>query len=194
MEIRSPRRRLARPCHTDLNDPRLRRVLSLSFCLRLMILVLAGGFLLSVVAGTGWAGLEGPSGYRVTVMDFQIRTQGEFAWQDLALFVFWVPVLGIGIAFFYQVDRLLAAYQGGVILDAGNARRISRIGLFIVVICVLLVAGDLLEAALSASLGIPSNERITLEWPWFIAGLVFRAIGYAMGIACEIAEDAELTV
>ena len=130
----------------------------------------------------------------MTVMDLQIRTQGEFAWQDLALFVFWVPVLGIGIAFFYQVDRLLAAYQGGVIVDAGNARRISRIGLFIVVICVLLVVEGFLEAALAGSLGTPPNERITLEWPWLIAGLVFRCIGYAMGIACEIAEDAELTV
>ena len=166
----------------------------MSFCLRLMILVLAGAYALSVVAGNGWAGLEGPSGYRVTVTDFQIRTWGEFAWQDLDLFGFWVPVLGIGIAFFYQVDRLLAAYQGGVIVDAGNARYISRIGLFIVVICLLLVAEGFLDAALAASLSIPPDEVITLEWPWLIAGLVFRAIGYAMGVAGEIAEDAALTV
>ena len=165
----------------------------MSFCVRLLILALAGTYALSVVAGNGWV-LEGPSGFHVTLMDFQIRTQGEFAWQDLALFAFWVPVLGIGIAFFYQVDRLLAAYQGGVIVDVGNATRISRIGLFIVVICVVLVVEGFLEVALAASLGTPPNERITLEWPWLIAGLVFRAIGYAMGIACEIAEDAELTV
>ena len=102
--------------------------------------------------------------------------------------------MGLGVALFHQVDRLLASYQGGVILDASNARRISRIGLFIVVICLLLVVGDSLRAALAGSLGVPSNQRITLEWPWFMAGLVFRGIGYAMGIACEIAEDAELTV
>ena len=183
---------------THINDPRLRRVRSLSSCIRLLILILGAAFVLSIVAGTGWAaggvGLEGPSGYRLTLVDFKVQTQGEFSWQDLALFVFWVPVLGLGVALFHQMDRLLASYQRGVILDAGNARRISRIGLFIVAICGLLVVGDSLEAALSSSLGIPSNERITLEWPWFIAGLVFRGIGYAMGIACEIAEDAELTV
>ncbi|MYA18320.1 MAG: DUF2975 domain-containing protein, partial [Gammaproteobacteria bacterium] len=76
---------------------------------------------------------------------------------------FGVPVLGVGIAFFYQVDRLLAAYQGGVIVDVGNARHISRIGLFIVVICVLLVVEGYLEAALAASLSIPPDEVITLE-------------------------------
>lgn len=88
------------------------------------------------------------------------------------------------------MDRLLASYQGGVIVDAGNARRISRISFYIGGVFVLLFVGDLLEAALSAS----SYEGITIEWLWLMAALVFRAIGYAMEVACEIAEDAELTV
>ena len=99
-----------------------------------------------------------------------------------------MPVLGLGVASLHQVDRLLASYQRGVIVDADNARRISRIGIFIMGIWALLLAGDLLEA-LSAS----SNEGITFEWLWAMVGLVFRGIGYAMGIACEIAEEAELT-
>ena len=183
--------------HTHLDDPRLRRVRSLSLCLRVMILVLGasmGLLVLSTLGGFGWAGLEGPSGYRVTVMDFEVRTRGELRWQDIALFGFWVPVLGLGIAIVQQVERLLASYQRGVILDAGNAGRISRIGLFIVVISVLLAVEEMLAFELSASLGVPSSDTVTVELPWIMAGLVVMAIGYAMGIACEIAEDAELTV
>ena len=79
-------------------------------------------------------------------------------------------------------------------MEADNARRISRIGLFIVVFSVLLTVEDIVVAGLSASLGVPQDGSITVELSWILAGVVVRAIGYAMGIACEIAEDAELTV
>ena len=75
-----------------------------------------------------------------------------------------------------------------------NARRISRIGLFLIALSVLLTVEDIVEGMLSATLGIPQSGPITVELPWILAGLVVMAIGYAMGIACEIAEDAELTV
>lgn len=183
--------------HTHLNDPRLRRVRSLSLGLRVTILTL--GALMGVAflfgfLGIGSTSFEGLSGYRVTLADFEVRTRSEFSWQDLALLAFWLPLLGLGVAVFQQAERLLASYQRGVILDAGNARRISRIGLFIIVFSVLLAVEDIVQAGLSASLGIPPRESITVELPWILAGLVVRAMGYAMGIACEIAEDAELTV
>ena len=177
--------------HADLNDWRLFRVRRFSLGLRALILVIAASFVFLAITDIASSGLEEPSGYRVTLVRFQVQTQGEFSWLALALFAFWVPVLGVGLALLHQVDRLLASYQGGVIVDADNARRISRIGFFIVAICGLLVVGDLLEYALSASLGFPSNRVI---FTWGGAGLVFRAIGYAMGTACEIAEEAELTV
>ena len=182
---------------THLDDPRLRRVRSLSIGLRITILVLGalmGALVLSAFVGVGWLGLEGPSGYRVTLVDFEVHTWGEFRWQDLTLLVFWLPLLGLGVAIFLHVERLLAAYQHGVILYTANAKRISRIGLFIVVMCVLLVVEDVLRDVLAASLGEPANGATTFELPWFLAGLVITAIGHAMGIACEIAEDAELTV
>ena len=180
------------------DDWRLYRVRSFSLSVRAMTWIFAAFVVLSAIINIVWGGLDGPSGFRLTLVDetsfprwgFQVQTQGEFGWLDLALFVFWVPVLGLGVALLHQVDRLLASYQRGVIVDADNARRISRIGTFIVGIWALLLGGDLLEAALSAS----SYEGITFEWLWAMVGLVFRGIGYAMGIACEIAEDAEFTV
>ena len=177
--------------HADLNDWRLFRVRRFSLSLRAFIPSLAAFLVLLAIIDIGSAGLEGPGGYRLTLVGFQLQTQGEFSWQDLALFAFWVPVLGVGLALLHQVDHLLASYQGGVIVDAGNSRRISRIGLFILAISVLLFVGNLLEAALSASLGFPS---IIVIFSWGVAGLVFRAIGYAMGTACEIAEEADITV
>ena len=179
------------------DDWRLYRVRSMGLGLRAAILGLAAFVVLFAIIDIIWGGLEGPSGFRLTLVDetsfprwgFQVQTQGEFGWLDLALFVFWVPVLGLGVASLHQVDRLLASYQRGVIVNADNARRISRIGIFIMGIWTLLLGGDLLEAELSAS----SNEGITFEWLWAMVGLVFRGIGYAMGIACEIAEEAELT-
>lgn len=179
------------------DDWRLYRVRSMGLGLRAAILGLAAFVVLFAIIDIVWGGLEGPSGFRLTLVDetsfprwgFQVQTQGEFGWLDLALFILWVPVLGLGVASLHQVDRLLASYQRGVIVNADNARRISRIGIFIMGIWTLLLAGDLLEAALSAS----SNEGITFEWLWAMVGLVFRGIGYAMGIACEIAEEAELT-
>ena len=179
------------------DDMRLYRVRMMSVGLRMMILVFAASLVLFTIVNIAWGGLDGPSGFRLTLVDetsfprwgFQVQTQGEFGWLDFARFALWVPVLGLGVASLHQVDRLLASYQGGVIVDADNARRISRIGFFIMAIWALLLSGDLLEAALSAS----SPEGITFEWLWAMVGLVFRGIGYAMGIACEIAEEAELT-
>ncbi|MYD96220.1 MAG: DUF2975 domain-containing protein [Gammaproteobacteria bacterium] len=182
---------------THIDDPRLRRVRRLSIGLRVAILAMGammGTVWLLAFVGVGWAGFEGPSGYRLTLVDFEVHTRGEFTWQDLTLLVFWVPLLALGVAIFHQVERLLAAYQRGVILVARNARRISRIGLFIVVMCLCVALGDVLRNALSASLGVPGNDTIVFNLPWFLAGLMFHAIGHAMGIACEIAEDAELTV
>lgn len=183
--------------HTHLNDPRLLRVRSLSLGVRVTILIFGGlmGVLFVLgLLGIGSTSFESLTGYRVTLADFEVRARGEFKWQDYALLVFWLPLLGLGVAIFQQAERMLASYQRGVILDAGNARRISRIGLFIVVFSVLLGVEDLVVGLLSASLGIPPRVTITMELPWILAGLVVRAIGYAMGIACEIAEDAELTV
>lgn len=182
---------------SHLNDLRLRRVRSLSLGVRVTILTfgaLMGVFFLFGLLGIGSTSLEGLSGYRVMLADFEVRSRGEFKWQDLALLVFWLPLLGLGFAIFQQAERLLASYQRGVILDADNARRISRIGLFIVVFSVLLTVEDIVVAGLSASLGVPQDGSITVELSWILAGVVVRAIGYAMGIACEIAEDAELTV
>ena len=183
--------------HTHLNDVRLRRVRSLSLGLRVTILTLGGlmgvlflfGFL-----GIGATSFEGISGYRVTLAGFDVRTRGVFVWQDLVLLVVSLPLLALGVAIFQQAERLLASYQRGVILDAGNARRISRIGLFIVVLSVLLTVEEIVRAGLSASLLIPQSGPINVHVPWILTGLVVRAMGYAMGIACEIAEDAELTV
>lgn len=182
---------------THLDGPRLRRVRGLSIGLRITILALGalmGALVLVAFVGIGSSGFEGPSGYRVILVDFEVHTWKEFRWQDLTLLVFWLPLLGLGVAIFHQVERLLAAYQKGVILDAVNARRITRMGLFIVVMCVLLVVEDVLRDLLSASLGEQANDTTTFELPWFLTGLVITAIGHAMGIACEIAEDAELTV
>ena len=183
--------------HTHLNDPRLRRVRRLSLGVRVTILALGalmGVLVLTPLIGIRSGSFESFGGFRVTLVDFQVRTQGEFKWQDLALLVVWLPMLGLGVTIFQQSERLLASYQRGVILDAGNAKRISRIGLFIIVFSVLLTVEDILSVGLSASLGIPQRGPIAVELPWILAGLVVRAIGYAMGIACEIAEDAELTV
>ena len=183
--------------HTHLNDSRLRRVRSLSLGVRVTILTLGGlmGVLfLFGLLGIGAASFEGISGYRVTLADFDVRSRGVFVWQDLAWLVFSLPLLALGIAIFQQAERLLASYQRGVILDAGNARRISRIGLFIVVLSVLLTVEEIVRAGLSASLLLPQSGPIDVHVPWILTGLVVRAIGYAMGIACEIAEDAELTV
>ena len=183
--------------HTHLNDPRLRRVRRLSLGVRIAIVALGafiGVLVLTPLVGVRSGTLEVLSGFRVTVTDFQVRTQGEFTWQDLAAAAYSIPMLALAVAIFQQAERLLASYQRGVILDAGNARRISRIGLFVIVFSVLLTVGDILTGSLSASLGILHSEPITVEVPWILAGLVVMAIGYAMGIACEIAEDAELTV
>jgi len=178
---------------THPNDPRLRRVRNLSVSLRIVIWVLAalvGAVLLVALVGKGTVSIEGFDGHPMTLEDYR----DDLGWQHAVVLVFWLPMLGLGVAIFHQVERLLASYQRGVILDGGNARRITRIGLFIVVFCVMLVVGQALEAMLSASLRIPRNETLTFELPWFVAGLVIMAIGYAMGIACEVAEDAELTV
>ena len=183
--------------HTHLDDPRLRRIRSLSLGVRVTILTLGalmGVLILFGLLGIGSASFEGPSGYRWALADFEVRTRGEFEWQDAALLVFWLPLLGLGVAIFQQTERLLASYQRGVILDAGNARRIGRIGLFIVVLSVLLTVEDMLAAGLSASAGIPQSGPIDVELPWILAGLVVMAIGYAMGIASETAEEAEPTV
>ena len=182
---------------THLNDPRLRRVRRLSLGVRVTILALGalmGALVLTSLLGIFSGSLETLSGFRVMVVDSQVQTLGQYKWQDIALTVFWLPVLGLGVATFQQAERLLASYQLGVILDAGNARRISRIGLFIIVLSVLATVEDILEGMLSASLGIPQSGPITVHVYWILAGLVVMAIGYAMGIACEIAEDAELTV
>lgn len=182
---------------SHLNDPRLRRVRRLSLGVRVTILVLGalmGTLVLTSLVGISSGSLETLGGFRVTVTDSQVRTQGEFKWQDFVQIVFWMPLLGLGVAIFQQAERLLASYQRGVILDAGNARRIGRIGLFLIVLSVLLTVWDMVETTLSASLGIPQSGPITVELPWILAGLVVMAIGYAMGIACDIAEDAELTV
>ena len=187
--------------HTHLNGPRLRRVRRLSLGVRVTILTFGAligvlfisGFLASFL-GIRLFSFESLSGYRVTLAGFEVRTRGEFTWQDLAVLVFSLPLLGLGVAIFQQAERLLASYQRGVILDAGNARRISRIGLFIVVLSVLLTPLDMVTAVLSSSLGIPQSGPINVEVEWILAGLVVKAMGYAMGIACEIAEDAELTV
>lgn len=177
--------------HADVNDWRLYRVRSFSLGVRATTWTFAAVLVLLHILDVGSAGLEGPSGYRLTLVGgFQVQTQGELGWQDLAFFAFWVPVLGVGLALLHQVDRLLASFQGRVIVDAGNARRLSRIGIFILALCALLLVGHLLEFALSASLGLPSNKVI---FSWCGAGLVFRAIGYAMAVACEIAEEAGLT-
>lgn len=143
------------------------------------------------ILDVGSAGLEGPSGYRLTLAGgFQVQPQGELGWQDLAFFAFWVPVLGVGLALLHQVDRLLASFQGRVVVDAGNARRISRVGFFILALCLLFLVGLMLELLLSALLGVPSYKVILSLYG---AGLVFRAMGYAMEVACEIAEEAKLT-
>ena len=180
-----------------LNDPRLRRVRRLSLGVRITVLALGalmGALVLTSLVGISSGSLETLSGFRVTLTDSGVRTHGEFRWQDLALLVFWLPWLGLGVAIFQQAERLLASYQRSVILDAGNAKRISRIGLFLIALSVLLTVEDIVEGMLSATLGIPQSGPITVELPWILAGLVVMAIGYAMGIACEIAEDAELTV
>ena len=177
--------------HADVNDWRLYRVRSFSVSVRGTTWVFAAFVVLLHILDVGSAGLEGPSGYRLTLAGgFQVQTQGEFGWQDLAFFAFWVPVLGVGLALLRQVDRLLASFQGPVVVDAGNARRISRVGFFILALCLLLLVGLMLELVLSASLGVPSSKVI---FSWCVAGLVFRAMGYAMEIACEITEEAELT-
>ena len=183
--------------HTHLNDPRLRRVRRLSLGVRITILALGAlmaALVLTPLVGVRSGSLESVTGFRVTLTDFQVRTQGEFKWQDLVVLMFWLPWLGVGVAIFQQAERLLASYQRGVILDARNARRISRIGLFIILLGIAVTVGDIVAAGLSASLGIPQSGPITVELPWILAGLVVMTIGYAMGIACEIAEDAELTV
>ena len=177
--------------HADVNDWRLFRVRRFSLGVRATTWIFAASLVLLHILDVGSAGLEGPSGYRLTLVGgFQVQTQGEPGWQDLAFFAFWVPVLGVGLALLHQVDRLLASFQGRVILDAGNARRISRVGFFILALSGLLLVGLMLELALSASLGVPSNKVI---FSWCGAGLVFRAMGYAMAVACEIAEEAKLT-
>ena len=182
---------------SHLNDPRLRRVRRLSLGVRITILVLGAliaALVLTPLVGIRSGSFEILSGFRVTVTDFHVRTQGEFMWQDLAVVVSSIPLLGLGVAIFQQAERLLASYQRGVILDAGNARRIGRIGLFIIVLSVLLTVQEIVARTLSASLGIPRSGPIDVELPWILAGMVVMAIGYAMGIACEIAEDAELTI
>lgn len=182
---------------THLNDPRLRRVRRLSLGLRwgvwgfgAVVGVLVGGTFL----GVGSTAFEGPSGYRIALADFTVHARGDMAWQDLALVAASLPAIAVFGGIIHQVERLLASYQQARILDGINARRIRRIGQFIVLLCIVLCAVDVFSGLLHGSLGKARNEPIVFELVWFFAGLVITSIGYAMGIACEIAEDAELTV
>ena len=118
-------------------------------------------------------------------------------WRELPFFALTAVPVAIGLAVIWQLDRLLAAYQKGLILTARNALRIRHVGMLVVSWCVAevgigFVAGLLLGIL---QLGHAAEHRaMVFNLPLFLAGLIVVIVGHAMCAASEVAEEAALTV
>ena len=118
-------------------------------------------------------------------------------WRQLPFSALTAVPVAIGLAVVWQLDRLLATYQKGVILTAGNARRIHRVGVLLMSWCAVEAGIGVLARLLLGILQL----RYAVEWDafvihleWFLAGFIVLIVGHAMRAASEVAEEAALTV
>ena len=130
------------------------------------------------------------SGVRV---DFRLIS----GWREVPFFVLTAVPVPIGVAVIWQLDRLLAAYQKGLILTARNALRIRRVGLLVVSWCVAEVGIGFVAGLLVGALQLGHaavHLAIVFNLPLFLSGLIVLIVGHAMRAASEVAEEAALTV
>ena len=184
-------------------QPRVLRVRVLSRRVRLAFWGLIGFFvlfagvsvLLVSVGVDGWTAKTSERAYDFSGVRVDFRLiEG---WRELPFFALTAVPVAIGLAVIWQLDRLLAAYQKGVILTAGNALRIRRVGLLLVGWCVaepcIGVVAVLLVGFLQLGHAVESLAMV-FNLPWLLAGCVVLIVGHALRAASVVAEEAALTV
>ena len=184
-------------------QPRILRVRVLSRRVRIAFWGLIGFFLafsavsmvLILLGVSGWSAgwREGSYDFSGVSVDFRLID----GWRELPFIVLGGVPVAIGLAAVWQLDRLLAAYQKGVILTARNALRIRRVGLLLLAWCVAeffvgLVAGVLLSVLRLGHAAEPHAMALNLEI--LLAGCIVLIVGHAMRAASVVAEEAALTV
>lgn len=184
-------------------QPRVLRVRVLSRRVRLAFWGLIGflalfsivSALLAAVGVDGWTWKMREKAYDFSGVRVDFRVID--GWRQLPFFALAAVPVAIGLAVVWQLDRLLAAYQKGVILTAGNALRIRRVGLLLVGWCVaepgMGVVAVLLVGFLQLGHAVESLAMV-FNLPWFLAGCVVLIVGHAMRAASVVAEEAALTV
>ena len=184
-------------------QPRVLRVRVLSRRVRLAFWGLIGflalfsvvSVLLVSVGVDGWTAKTSERAYDFSGVRVDFRLID--GWRQLPFFPLAAVPVAIGLAVVWQLDRLLAAYQKGVILTAGNALRIRRVGLLLVGWCVaepgIGVMAGLLVGFLQLGHAVESLAMV-FNLPWLLAGCVVLIVGHAMRAASVVAEEAALTV
>lgn len=184
-------------------QPRVLRVRVLSRRVRIAFWGLIGFFLVgaAIMVPLALLGVDGFSGgWRERTYDFsgaRVDFRLVTGWHQLPFSVLTTVPVAIGLAVIWQLDRLLAAYQKGVILTAGNARRIRRVGLLLMGWCAAEVGMGVVARLLLGILQLGhAAERgaFVLHLEWFLAGFIVLIVGHAMRAASEVAEEAALTV
>ena len=184
-------------------QPRILRVRVLSRRVRIVFWGLIGFLLvfsaisivLTLLGVSGWSarGYERSYDFSGVSVDFRLID----GWREWPLRVLAGVPVAIGLAVIWQLDRLLAAYQKGVILTARNALRIRRVGLLLLAWCVAefcigLVAGVLVGVLRLGHAAEPHAMALNLEI--LLAGSIVLIVGHAMRAASVVAEEAALTV
>ena len=181
-------------------QPRVLRVRVLSRRVRLafwgfLALFSVVSVLLVSVGVDGWTAKTSERAYDFSGVRVDFRLID--GWCELPFFALTAVPVAIGLAVIWQLDRLLAAYQKGVILTAGNALRIRRVGLLLVGWCVaepcIGVVAVLLVGFLQLGHAVESLAMV-FNLPWLLAGCVVLIVGHAMRAASVVAEEAALTV
>ena len=184
-------------------QPRVRRVRVLSRRVRIAFWGLIGFFLVgaAIMVPLALLGVDGFSGgWRERSYDFsgaRVDFRLISGWREVPFFVLTAVPVAIGVAVIWQLDRLLAAYQKGLILTARNALRIHRVGLLVVSWCVAEVGIGFVVGLLLGALQLGHaavHLAIVFNLPLFLAGLIVLIVGHAMRAASEVAEEAALTV
>ncbi len=184
-------------------QPRVLRVRVLSRRVRIAFWGLIGFFLvgaaimvpLALLSVDGFNGgwREGTYDFSGARVDFRLVT----GWRQLPFSVLTTVPVAIGLAVIWQLDRLLAAYQKGVILTAGNARRIRCVGVLLMSWCAVEAGIGVLARLLLGILQLRyavERDAFVIHLEWFLAGFIVLIVGHAMRAASEVAEEAALTV
>ena len=184
-------------------QPRVLRVRVLSRRVRIAFWGLIG-FILAFSAISLVLTLFGISGWSATWREgsydfFSVRVDFRLieGWRELPLTVLAGLPFAISLAVVWQLDRLLAAYQKGVILTVRNALRIRRVGLLLLAWCVAEVGGGVLVRLLLPALQLghaAEPAAMALNTELFLAGCIVLIVGHAMRAASVVAEEAALTV